>query len=275
MDDGDLRELLTKFGLTLSEADVFITLAQLRKSGGGWVSGAELAELAGKPRVRVYQIIQALVGLGLVQASFGRPKEYSAEPPQVAMRKLVAAQESKLNELAHLEQPAVEELLRLPPLEDGQGAGRRSRMSFNIVQGIPNIQTAIKSVLRCEGASVVVNRQSVDQLVPTLGYLKDGPRSLRLLVTGGAAMPKYARRIGRKGRQVEVRRLAEEMPTTVLTEMTFVLLLYSVESYRPKPLSRPRDRSTASYCVSVSDDSYLKQAGCLFQSLWRSAGGAS
>ena len=98
-----VMDSLARFGLSKDEASLFLMLSRVNKNETYWMKGLDISQLSMKSRVRTYQILQGLVSQGLVKVDLSRPKKYSAVSPQVALRRLISTQESKLSELSHLE----------------------------------------------------------------------------------------------------------------------------------------------------------------------------
>ena len=113
LDSGSLAPKLSELGLTSYEARAYVALI-----GRDTSTASEVARLAGVPRQRVYDVLGSLVGKGLAATRPGDVVKYSAEPPALAVERLVEAHRERL---AHLEEGAAAVIEELSPAyEDGQ-----------------------------------------------------------------------------------------------------------------------------------------------------------
>lgn len=104
-----------KLGLTGYEASAYIALTRR-----GHATAAEVARLAGMPRQRVYDVLDALVSRGLASLEPGRPVRYRAVAPSDAVGALLTEHRASLE---RLERDAVEAVaLLMPAWSDGRGA---------------------------------------------------------------------------------------------------------------------------------------------------------
>lgn len=98
---------LQSLGLNGYEASAYVALTRR-----GRATGAEVARLAGMPRQRIYDVLDGLVGRGLVTVEPGRPAHYTAVAPDTAIGLLVDTQRAAL---AELEQDAARAVALLTP----------------------------------------------------------------------------------------------------------------------------------------------------------------
>jgi sugar-specific transcriptional regulator TrmB len=89
MDEDEAVDALTRLGLRMYEARVFIALQKL-----GTGSASDVAEVADVPRSQVYGAAEGLQDRGLLEVEESRPTVYRPVPPQAAERKLLAQLES-------------------------------------------------------------------------------------------------------------------------------------------------------------------------------------
>lgn len=78
-----VTELLSKFGLTNSEAKVYVSLLQMDASTGYKISGK-----AGIARSKVYNVLSSLTSKGLVLQSKDEKSLYTALPVEELVSKL-------------------------------------------------------------------------------------------------------------------------------------------------------------------------------------------
>lgn len=225
-------DLLMRFGLSKDEAALFTVLVQANKEKANWLKGSELSSLAEKGRVRTYQILQRLTQLGLVKVDFSRPKRYSAVSPQIAVRRLLANQESKLTQLSHLEEQAVGTLLDLSPVkfetilrkpESNNGS------NISLLHGIANIQVALREIVDDAELYAVVNKESIDHILTTTSLVAKRPKSLHLVFA--SATDALSREYGSiiKENNFAVLRYRRDIPTFLLTQSRVVFLQYAIQ----------------------------------------------
>src|ERR1700710_1007677 len=93
---------LVELGMTRYEAKAYLTLIQ-RES----FAASELANEAGIPRQRIYDVLNSLVSRGLARDWPGPVTRYAATDPQAAVERLLAVQRQALNGLeSHSTKPA-------------------------------------------------------------------------------------------------------------------------------------------------------------------------
>ena len=106
MDDQDIQPLV-ELGLTGYESSAYLALTTR-----GQATATEVARLAGLPRQRVYDVLDALVLRGLATVAPGRPARYAATPPDAALGRLL---EHRRTELQKLELDVADTVARLAP----------------------------------------------------------------------------------------------------------------------------------------------------------------
>lgn len=106
VDERDTQRLV-ELGLTGYEASAYVALTRR-----GRATGAEVARLAGLPRQRIYDVLDALVAHGLANVTPGRPAHYAAAPPDEALGKLLDRRRANLD---RLERDVADTVARLTP----------------------------------------------------------------------------------------------------------------------------------------------------------------
>jgi len=274
MRESEVAAELTKFGITRQEAGLFLLLSRVRNADQGGVTGNELSELSGMNRVRTYQILNRLVDLGIVMVEVGRPKRYSAENPQTAVRRLVSIQESKLNELSLGEEALAEGLANATPM-----AARRSRSEKDagskvaVLHGISTIHGLLRRALQDRELRVVVNDESEGHIFTTIRYLARKPKSVRVVFATGDENrePFEGGRVEIDGYRYKIRLFRGDLPTMVLNGDQCLMLFYETQRYRPKPLSPVTVRTVISSCVAVEGEKQVGQMETTFERLWASS----
>ena len=272
MKESQVAAGLAKFGLTKQEADLFLLLSKVRNSDQGGVTGNELSELSGMNRVRTYQILDRLVDLGIVMVEVGRPKRYSAEYSQTAVRRLVSIQESKLNELSLGEEALAEGLAGAAPLEPRKPP-EKAGSKVTVLHGISTINGLLRSAMQDRELLVVLNDESEGHIFTTLRYLARKPKSVRVVFATAdeTREPFEGGRVEIDGYRYKIRLFRGDLPTMVLNENQCLMLFYETQRYRPKPLSPMTVRTVVSSCIAVEGEKQLGQMETTFETLWASA----
>ncbi len=272
--ESEVAAELAKFGITRQEADLFLLLSRIRNAGQSGVTGNELSELSGVNRIRTYQILDRLVDVGIVLVEVGRPKRYSAEIPQTAVRRLVAIQESRLNELSLGEGALAEGLANAPPLAvQKSGAEKEAGSKVAVLHGISTIQGLLRRAMQNRGLRVIVNDESEGHVFTTIRYLAAKPRSVRVVYATVDEERKTFKggRVEIDGYRYRIRLLRGDLPTIVLNGEQCLMLFYETQRYRPKPLSPMTVRTVVSSCVDIEGDKQVGQMETAFERLWASA----
>jgi sugar-specific transcriptional regulator TrmB len=93
----ELIYLLKNFGLNEYEAKVYLTLVALGSSKVGAISKESKV-----PQSKIYQVLESLVGRGLVEYLGGRPKEFKALDPEVVLKNFSEEKERQIEEMRNL-----------------------------------------------------------------------------------------------------------------------------------------------------------------------------
>jgi sugar-specific transcriptional regulator TrmB len=104
---------LVDLGLNGYEATAYVALTRR-----GRATGAEVARLSGLPRQRIYDVLDGLVSRGLATVEPGRPAQYTAVAPDVAIGLLLDARRLALEELEQGAAKAV--AILMPAFRDGR-----------------------------------------------------------------------------------------------------------------------------------------------------------
>ncbi len=94
MEKESIMKDLEKLGLTRAESRVYLLLMK-----HGTVAAGDLAKISGYSRPKVYQILDKLLTLGLVESFPGRPIKFRAFDPRVSMPTLFSAKRAELEGL--------------------------------------------------------------------------------------------------------------------------------------------------------------------------------
>jgi len=274
MKEGDLVNELAKFGITKQEAELFLLLSRIRNANQSGVTGNELSDLSGVGRVRTYQILDRLVDIGVVLVEVGRPKRYSAEDPQTSVRRLVAIQESRLNELSLGEGALAEGLANAPPLAVRKAVPEKETGSkVAVLHGISTIQGLLRRAMQDRELRVVVNDESEGHVFTTIRYLAKKPKSVRVVFATADERrePFEGGKVEIEGYRYRIRLFRGDLTTMVLNGAQCLMLFYETQRYRPKPLSPISVRTVLSSCVAIEGEKQVGQMETTFERLWASA----
>lgn len=90
----EIIDVLKTLGLGEYEAKAYYTLVLLGPSRAGELSKQSLV-----PQSKIYETLEGLIDKQLVEVLEGRPRDYKAVPPEVALRNLVTEREKNLQNL--------------------------------------------------------------------------------------------------------------------------------------------------------------------------------
>jgi len=275
MKESELAGELVKFGVTKQEADLFLMLARIRNASPEGVTGTELSVLAGFNRVRTYQLLDRLVDLGIVRVELGRPKRYLAENPHTAVRRLVALQESKLNELSQAEEAMANALADASPMAAPKARPEeRGGSRVAVLHGLSAIQGLLRSAIQGKDLRVVVNDESEDHFFTTVRYMTKKPKSVRVVFAtmDEERKPFEGEKVKIDGYEYRIKLMRGDLPTIVLNGEQSLMLFYESQRYRPKPLSPVTVRTVVNSCVAIEGTKQVGQMETAFEKLWNMAG---
>ena len=259
------HNLLTQFGLSKDEAGLFVLLSRINKRETIWLKGSDLSKLSKKGRVRTYQILQRLLALGLARVDISRPKRYTTVAPQVALRRLLALQETKLTELSHLEKEAIESLRSLNPLDTESILGTQEgkpKSAVSLLQGLANIQIALREVLAGSEIAIAINEESANHIAAMLRYISDKPSFARIILS--ASKSNFSEEFGIPYGNIELYWRKGESPTYILANDITMFLFYSRGSTKKRLLTPEAKLSTVSQMAVIDSETYTKQMRSLF-----------
>jgi sugar-specific transcriptional regulator TrmB len=98
-----LTEALTKLGLSQYQAKVYAALTSLGPSGV-----ADIQKASAVPRTKIYEVLDQLLGIGVVEFQSGRPIFYNALPPNIVVDRMrnsyIAAADDATRLIAEMQQ---------------------------------------------------------------------------------------------------------------------------------------------------------------------------
>jgi len=274
LSEADKISRLSEFGLSFDESTIFYLLTRTKKSGFEWITGRDLARIANRDRVRVYQILNRLIKLGLIRANFSRPIGYSAISPETALNKLISIHESKLTKLNQSEREMADALTKAEPIqmelqENGQN---QTSSALTMFHGLSGITRVIREEISGKNLEAILNRESLLYLLTTSKSLREKPRNGKIIFSrsGGIGLDRSDQDMI-KVLNFEISYIKRDLPTILISSDQVIFLFYSHERYKPKPLSQWEDRQVMLHGLSISYSGYVEEAHNLFQMLWAEA----
>ena len=104
-----IRDELINFGLTKSQAKVFIYLGKY-----GSKTASEIAKALQLPRTETYHLVNSLQSMGLVVAELSHPTKYTAMDMKEAVSTLIKQEQERINSLANKEESLSEMWKEIP-----------------------------------------------------------------------------------------------------------------------------------------------------------------
>lgn len=159
MAEKDIIEPLTKLGLTMYEARVFMALTAMKKATVG-----EIYPKANVPRSAVYGVLEKLQEKDMVEVAKSKPTVFRALPPAQAMKKL------ELNFYT-----AKKQATKMLEQIYGSAPSRVSEEAVWILKGKKNIDDKINALITSAKKEVIISGSSKDVL-KQLNVLKPNKR---------------------------------------------------------------------------------------------------
>jgi len=94
MEIAQIKEILNRIGLNEYEAKAYTTLLMLGPS-----KAREISKESQIPQSKIYEVLETLTLKQLVETLEGRPKEFRAIEPEIALINLLNEKEREINEL--------------------------------------------------------------------------------------------------------------------------------------------------------------------------------
>ena len=135
-----ITEDLVKFGLTKSQAKVFIYLGKY-----GAKTSPEVCKDLKLPRTETYHILNVLTNRGIVVTQFSHPTKFSAIKMENAIKIMVKNEQAKLNMLAEKEKQITQLWNKIPSFFTPPTQTESEK--FQMLQGSPRIHSKMKNMI--------------------------------------------------------------------------------------------------------------------------------
>ncbi len=213
---------LRRLGLSGYEVKAYLALLEV---GGG--TAKEVAEAAGVPESRIYEVINSLIEKGWAVAERGRPIRYRPQDPEVAVRGSLMRIERELGELAR---SLIDELTPM-----FRGGGKEEVPELVIVRGEQDLWRRVRSTIAKARRSLavalpVIPEEVADTLLPVASVMKERGGSVRVLVGNEVSSSE----LKRLAELAEVRKRELSFGGGVIADASEVVLIL-LEPDRPSP----------------------------------------
>ena len=131
---------LVKFGLTKSQAKVFIYLGKY-----GSKTSPEVCTDLKLPRTETYHILNVLTNRGIVATEFSHPTKFSAIKMEIAIKIMVKTEQTKISMLAEKEKEITNLWNKIPSFFTPSSQTKCEK--FQMLQGSPRIHSKMKSMI--------------------------------------------------------------------------------------------------------------------------------
>jgi len=135
-----ITEELVKFGLTKTQAKVFIYLGKY-----GSKSSPEVCKDLKLPRTETYQILNELTSRGIVVSEFSYPTKFSAIPMEKAISIMIKTEQTKIGLLAEKEKEISELWHQIPSFFTKSDEPESEK--FQMLQGSPRIHSKMQNMI--------------------------------------------------------------------------------------------------------------------------------
>lgn len=135
-----ITEDLTAFGLTKSQAKVFIFLGKY-----GSKTSPQVCRDLKLPRTETYNILNILTNRGIVVTEFSHPTKFSALSIEKAITILIKTEQTKVNMLADKKQEITDLWTQIPNFFTKPSESENEK--FQMLQGSPRIHNKMKTMI--------------------------------------------------------------------------------------------------------------------------------
>ncbi|HSG74315.1 MAG TPA: helix-turn-helix domain-containing protein [Nitrosopumilaceae archaeon] len=135
-----ITEDLTKFGLTKTQAKVFIYLGKY-----GSKTSPEVSKDLKLPRTETYHILNMLTNRGIVITEFSHPTKFSAIKMEKAIKIMVKIEQVKIGMLAEKEKEITNLWNKIPSFFTPSSKNEYEK--FQMLQGSPRIHSKMKNMI--------------------------------------------------------------------------------------------------------------------------------
>lgn len=169
MSTKNILDMLQSFGLTRTQAQIFIHLARMGTSSIGVLSSALKTN-----RMNIYRNLKKMQDMGLVNVIPGKPMKFSAVPASTALNILLSSAKSKVLEMENIYAQVLEELSRLSSQQQEYTVETR----FRVHCGRRNVYSVMMRMLENSEREVCLLTTPTDLLRLSLYGFSDALKKL-------------------------------------------------------------------------------------------------
>ena len=183
-----IRDDLINFGLTKSQAKVFIYLGKY-----GSKTASEIAKALQLPRTETYHLVNSLQNLGLTVAEMAHPTKYTAMEMRKAVSTLVKQEQDRIDTLANKEDSLSEMWKEIPFFAVETDESKTEKMQ--LLHGTGPIINKIKEMVNSSTEDFRIYGSVSDLLrmyhADVFDWVDETPTNLQMLVTPLNQTPEF------------------------------------------------------------------------------------
>ena len=183
-----IRDELINFGLTKSQAKVFIYLGKY-----GSKTASEIAKALQLPRTETYHLVNSLQNLGLTVAEMAHPTKYTAMEMRKAVSTLVKQEQDRIDTLANKEDSLSEMWKEIPFFAVETDESKSEKMQ--LLHGTGPIINKIKEMVNSSTEDFRIYGSVSDLLrmyhADVFDWVDETPTNLQMLVTPLNQTPEF------------------------------------------------------------------------------------
>ncbi len=183
-----IRDELINFGLTKSQAKVFIYLGKY-----GSKTASEIAKALQLPRTETYHLVNSLQNMGLAVAELAHPTKYTAMDMREAVSTLVKQEQDRIDTLADKEESLSEMWKEIPFFAVETDESKSEKMQ--LLHGTGPIINKIKEMVNSSTEDFRIYGSVPDLLrmyhADVFDWVEETPTNLKMVVTPLNQIPEF------------------------------------------------------------------------------------
>jgi len=183
-----IRDELINFGLTKSQAKVFIYLGKY-----GSKTASEIAKALQLPRTETYHLVNSLQSMGLVVAELSHPTKYTAMDMKEAVSTLVKQEQERIDVLANKEESLSEMWKEIPFFAVETDESKAEKMQ--LLHGSGPITNKIKEMVNSSSEDFRIYGSVSDLLrmyhADVFDWIESAPTNLKMVVSPLNKTPEF------------------------------------------------------------------------------------
>jgi sugar-specific transcriptional regulator TrmB len=183
-----IRDELINFGLTKSQAKVFIYLGKY-----GSKTASEIAKALQLPRTETYHLVNSLQSMGLVVAELSHPTKYTAMDMKEAVSTLVKQEQERIDVLANKEESLSEMWKEIPFFAVETDESKAEKMQ--LLHGSGPITNKIKEMVNSSSEDFRIYGSVSDLLrmyhADVFDWIESTPTNLKMVVSPLNKTPEF------------------------------------------------------------------------------------